>query len=103
MELNSELLKRLFKALTLDNEAKASYCFYILNGLNRINEGELRLKLINGDFDYSMETITRTMRKLKEEFPQLRDSKWKDRQAHAKDFSFKVVKTIENPMQENIF
>ena len=103
MELNSELLKRLFKALSIDREVKASYCHYILNELNRMNEGELRRKLIEGDFKYSMETITRTMRKLKEEFPQLRDSSWGKRQAHAKDVSFKIVKTIQNPMQESVF
>jgi hypothetical protein len=43
------------------------------------------------------------MRKLKEEFPQLRDSTWSKRQAHAKDFGLQVVKSIPNPMQESVF
>lgn len=103
MELKTELLQRLFKALSLNSEEKASYCFYILNNCHKMDEDELRRNLIEGNFQYSMETITRTMRKLKEEFPQLRDSNWGKRQAHAKDFGLQVVKSIPNPMQESVF
>ena len=100
MELKTELLQRLFKALSLNSEEKASYCFYILNNCHKMNDDELRRNLMEGNFQYQMDTITRTMRKLKEEFPQLRDEKWGRRQAHAKDFGLQVVKSIPNPMQE---
>lgn len=103
MELKTELLQRLFKALSLNPETEPSYCFYIINNCHKMSDEELRLKLMRGNFKYSSETITRTMRKLKEEFPQLRDSNWGKRQAHAKDVSAKMFKSIPNPMQESVF
>ena len=103
MELKTELLQRLFKALSLNPNEEAYYCFYILNNCHNMNDDELRRNLMSGNFKYSMETITRTMRKIKEEFPQLRDEKWGRRQAHAKDFGLQVVKSIPNPMQESVF